>query len=88
MSNVIYTVKKGDTLSKIALKYGTTVNKLVKDNGIVNANLIRVGQVLNIETEDEAPKQPDKNEVAEALKTCLSDVEKLDSFKKVIKLLG
>ena len=29
MARVTYTVKKGDTLSRIAAKYGTTVNKLM-----------------------------------------------------------
>ena len=43
-----YTVKSGDTLSGIASKYKTTVAKLVKDNNIVNANLIYVGQKLVI----------------------------------------
>ena len=43
-----YTVKSGDTLSRIAAKYGTTVAKLVEINGIKNPNLIRVGQVLGL----------------------------------------
>ena len=43
-----YTVKKGDTLSAIAKKYNTSVNELVKSNGIKNANLIYSGQTLNI----------------------------------------
>ena len=43
-----YTVKSGDTLSIIASKYKTTVNKLVKDNNIANANLIYVGQKIVI----------------------------------------
>lgn len=43
-----YTVKKGDTLSEIAKKYGTTVNKLLKDNGIKNPNLIHPGQKIKI----------------------------------------
>lgn len=43
-----YTVKSGDTLSKIANKYNTTVAKLVKDNNIQNANLIYVGQKIVI----------------------------------------
>lgn len=43
-----YTVKKGDTLSGIARKYGTTVAALAATNGIANPNLIRVGQVLKI----------------------------------------
>ena len=41
-----YTVKKGDTLSAIAGKNNTTVAILQKDNGIKDANLIKVGQVL------------------------------------------
>lgn len=43
-----YTVKRGDTLSGIASKYGTTVAKLVELNGIKNANLIYVGQVIKL----------------------------------------
>jgi len=46
--NVYYTVKKGDTLSAIAKKYGTTVDKLVKLNGIKNKNLISIGQILRV----------------------------------------
>lgn len=48
-SNVItYTVKKGDTLSGIAARYGTTYQKIAKDNGISNPNKIYPGQVLKI----------------------------------------
>lgn len=43
-----YTVKKGDTLSKIALMHHTTVDDLVKKNGIKDKNKIFVGQVLKI----------------------------------------
>lgn len=45
---VYYTVKRGDTLSGIAAKYGTTVSKLVSLNNIKNANLIYAGQKLRI----------------------------------------
>lgn len=45
---VTYTVKAGDTLSAIAKKYGTTYQKIAKDNGIKNANKISVGQKLVI----------------------------------------
>jgi len=45
-NNNLYTVKKGDTLSGIALKFGTTVAKLQSLNNIKNPNLIHVGQVL------------------------------------------
>lgn len=43
-----YTVKRGDTLSGIAVKYGTTVASLQSKNGIKDANKIYVGQVLKI----------------------------------------
>lgn len=43
-----YKVVKGDTLSAIAKKYGTTVAKLKDLNNIENANLIKVGQVLKV----------------------------------------
>lgn len=43
-----YTVKKGDTLSAIAKKYGTTYQQIAKDNGISNPNLIYAGQTLTI----------------------------------------
>lgn len=43
-----YTVQRGDNLSKIAKKFGTTVAQLVKWNNIVNPNLIYTGQVLRV----------------------------------------
>ena len=44
----IYYVKYGDTLSGIAFKYQTTVDKLVRDNNIKNPNLIYVNQKIII----------------------------------------
>ena len=44
----VYVVKKGDTLSAIAAKYGTTYRKIAIDNNIANPNIIRVGQRLKI----------------------------------------
>lgn len=43
-----HTVKKGDNLTYIAKKYGTTVNALVKLNKIKNANLIYPGQKIRV----------------------------------------
>lgn len=49
MANVTYTVKKGDTLSELAVKYNTTVAKLMSLNpSIKNKYLIYIGQVLVI----------------------------------------
>ncbi len=47
-SETIYIVKKGDTLSGIASKYGTTYQVLASYNGISNPNLIGVGQTIKI----------------------------------------
>lgn len=43
-----YTVVKGDNLSKIAAKYGTTVNVLAVNNKIANPSLIYPGQKLRV----------------------------------------
>ena len=50
--HVIHTVKKGDTLSKLAKKYNTTVNKIVEDNRNtypkITASYIVVGWKLKV----------------------------------------
>ena len=43
-----YTVVKGDNLTRIASRNGTTVAELVRINNIKNANLINVGQVIKL----------------------------------------
>lgn len=48
ISGTVYTVKRGDTLSSIAAKYGTTYQKIAADNNISNPNLIYPGQKLII----------------------------------------
>lgn len=45
---VYYTVKRGDTLSGIASKYGTTYQRLAQINGIANPNKIRAGQRIRV----------------------------------------
>ncbi len=44
----VYTIKRGDTLSKIAARYGTTVSVLVQLNNIPNKNRIYAGHKLLI----------------------------------------
>ncbi len=50
-----YTVQVGDNLFRIALRYSTTVEALSAINGIVNPNLISVGQVLRVSGTAAAP---------------------------------
>lgn len=47
-----YVVKRGDTLTKIAIEFDTTVERLVEENNISNPNLIFPGEVLNISNVD------------------------------------
>lgn len=51
LEEITYIVKKGDTLSRIALNYNTSVNTIAKENNIQNVNLIYPGQRLIIKTE-------------------------------------
>lgn len=47
-TTISYAVRKGDTLSSIAARYGTTWQKIAKDNNLSNPNLIMPGQRLII----------------------------------------
>lgn len=49
---ILYTVKAGDTLFRIALRYGLTVEELAAYNGITNPDAIAVGQVIRIPPRD------------------------------------
>ncbi len=53
-----YTVQAGDSLYRIATRFGTTVDALVQSNYISNPNLIYVGQVLIIPAGSAPQPQP------------------------------
>lgn len=65
----VYTVKKGDTLSQIAAKYGITYQAIAAYNGIKNPNAIRVGQKIKIpaSTAPAALKKGDRVKVLNAV---------------------
>lgn len=65
----VYTVKKGDTLSQIAAKYGTTYQAIAAYNGIKNPNAIRVGQKIKVpaSTAPAALKKGDRVKVLNAV---------------------
>lgn len=46
--SIVYTVKRGDTISKIAMVYGVTAQHIVEMNDIQNPNLIYPGEKLRI----------------------------------------
>ncbi len=43
-----YTVQAGDTLGKIAVRYGTTVAALLQLNGLSNPDVLAIGQKLKV----------------------------------------
>lgn len=51
----LYTVKKGDTLIRIALEFGQNYRDLVVWNNLANPNDIKVDQVLRVLPPDSAP---------------------------------
>lgn len=68
-----YIVKAGDTLSELAIQLSTTVDTLVVKNNIKDANLIYIGQVLEVVStslqETEVPVEVIEEEVVEATET-------------------
>lgn len=76
-----YMVKKGDTLSAIAKKYGTTVTKLAKANAIPDPNVIHVGQLLTI------PSDVDYTSLGKQFEKTMKDIENLPSFQKLLTML-
>jgi LysM repeat protein len=53
--NQTYTVKSGDTLNSIALRFGLPVASLISANNLPNASYIQVGQVLVIPSSGSIP---------------------------------
>ena len=81
-----YTVKSGDTLTKIAKIHNVDMWDLANANGIRNINYIQVGQVLTIPTTQES-KPVNNNQVYNALVTCLDAIEDLPEYKTLSGLL-
>ena len=58
VSCTYYTVRAGDTLTKIAARYHTDVWAIARANGITNLNRIHIGQVLCIPVSSTPPACP------------------------------
>ena len=51
---MIYTIKQGDTLYNIARAYNTTIEELVKSNGLTRPNDLAIGQNIFIPTSNQS----------------------------------
>ncbi len=72
------TVEAGDSLSKIAKRFGTNVDTLVRINELCDANQIFVGQVILLD-------DPDAEEPAETGDVLIVTVMAGDSLSKIAK---
>ncbi|SMO72925.1 Murein DD-endopeptidase MepM and murein hydrolase activator NlpD, contain LysM domain [Balnearium lithotrophicum] len=77
-ADVIYRVKRGDTLGKIAKRYRVSVSEIKRINGI-RGNTIYVGQKLRI---------PRKKRVRKTVKYITYRVKRGDSLLKISKKFG
>lgn len=59
-SYVEHRVRPGDTLGRLAQRYGTTISAIMRQNGLRNANQIRIGQTLRIPTRPSASRSAPK----------------------------
>lgn len=84
-----YTVKKGDSLWKIANDHRVTIASLRKANAsIAKTDLIHPGDILKIPVSDSSEKAPNKHErIGKQFETAMKDVQNLPSVKKLVELL-
>lgn len=94
---ITYEVQSGDNLTKIAKKYGTTVDAVVEANNIVNKHIIYVGDELKIPTtqkEEEKPayttykvqKGDNLTKIAKKHGTTVGELVKLNNIKNANKI--
>lgn len=93
-----YTVKYLDNLTKIAKKFGVTVDAIVKANKdlIKDPNVIKKGWVLNIPdneaptpepSEPAAPANPPYKKIGRETLATLAAIEKIPEFNKLMELI-
>lgn len=79
-----YLVQKGDTLSHISKKFGTSVSQLKSLNGL-KSDLIFVGQTLKVSGKETVVKEESKKEAAENVVTIPASTQKvIDESKKLL----
>ena len=96
--DITYIVQKGDTLSKIALDYGTTVNELVNLNKIKNPNLIFPGEEFLVPIKNDGNLQSTSDlghniytvqkgdtlsELAIRFNTTINEIAKINNIKNI-----
>ena len=80
-----YSVVLGDTLEKISIRFGVSVDELVKLNNISNPNLIYVGEVLKIDAAAATKTQTTATTVAKASVTQTTSAQTVVKVEQPVK---
>ena len=90
VTEIAYTVVKGDTLSKIAAKYGCTVREIVALNKelIQNPDVIQIGWKLRIPVKGAEPAPETPAVPAEDKKYVVYVVKKGDTLRAISQIYG
>lgn len=81
-----YVVKKGDTLTKIAKEYNSSVNCLKKINNLANANLIIVGQKLIVTEIYTVVKGDTLSAISKKFCTTIKKLQEINKIKDANKI--
>lgn len=93
-----YTVKKGDSLYQIAIKYNTTVDELKKINNLTS-NSLSIGQVLKLPVSKEEPTEDKNNyhivvkgdslyQLAKKYNTTVEELQKINNLNSTSLSIG
>lgn len=91
-----YTIKRGDTLSAIASRYGVTISALAAQNKIKDVNRITAGATITIpekivakpaDPKPSKPKKPSDAELGAAFRAALDALDALPEYQALEELL-
>lgn len=82
---VEYTVKRGDSLSVIAKKHGTTTEEVRKRNGLKRGQPIKIGQIIKVTDNIFFPIRKKESEKRQTKRVKKKPAHKKVSKKKIVK---
>jgi len=86
--SIQHRVRRGETLSTIARKYGTSINAIIQANTISRKNYIVAGQLINIPQKGTVVYKTQKYEKTEPAKPATHTVKSGDSLWIIAKKYG